>query len=162
MITVTCKILDTERYLYSASAYFDGYYKPEWMDDPIVKQMVKDIDKSKVVSRNVIESPVLGQIPPQWLSGGVKGLILILKETYKREYSSQIFGDNCVPWLVKLGEMVDYTLMIEHPIMFIGDGKVSAKGAEGEKLLTRKDIAYYYFAHKHEREANNEYYSSEY
>ena len=42
--------------------------------------MILDIDKSKVISANCIESPILGQITPRLLSGGVKALILMYKE----------------------------------------------------------------------------------
>lgn len=45
--------------------------------------MIKDVDKSEVVSDECIISPVLGQIPPERLSGGVKTLLLILNEPDK-------------------------------------------------------------------------------
>ena len=38
------------------------------------------VDGSKVISANAIESPVLGVIAPERLSGGVKALILMYKE----------------------------------------------------------------------------------
>ena len=41
--------------------------------------MIRDIDKSTVISAHVIESPVLGGITPKDLSGGVKTLILIAR-----------------------------------------------------------------------------------
>lgn len=56
--------------------YFNNTYREEWLDNELVKRMVKDIDRSEVVSRHCINSPVLGQIAPERLSGGVKGLIL--------------------------------------------------------------------------------------
>lgn len=46
------------------------------MSDPVVKQMVLDIDNSEVISNGAIKSPVLGIISPTALSGGVKALIL--------------------------------------------------------------------------------------
>ncbi|WP_405755292.1 DUF4869 domain-containing protein [Anaerovibrio slackiae] len=39
--------------------------------------MIFDVDKSKVIGANLIESPVLGPIPPERLSGGVKTLLLM-------------------------------------------------------------------------------------
>ena len=105
MITISVNPIKPELFLHSATKYFDAVYEPEWFDDQLVK----------VVSRNVIESPVLGQIPPQWLSGGVKGLILILKYPKKLEYSSCIFGGNCAKWICKLGDIIDYTLIMQHP-----------------------------------------------
>ena len=97
----------------SVDATFDSVYKPEWFDDDLVKDMVLDIDNSNVISRNVIESPILGQIPPQWLSGGVKGLILLLKY-YPEDAKEMIkpdlalFGNNCMRWLGKITEKRDF------------------------------------------------------
>lgn len=44
-----------------------------------VKEMIRAVDKSEVLSSHAIESPVLGIIPTTRLSGGVKALILIYK-----------------------------------------------------------------------------------
>ena len=62
-----------------ASDYFDLNWEDEWIIDPFVKEMIKDVDKSEVIGPHLIESPVLGPIPPTTLSGGVKVLILMLK-----------------------------------------------------------------------------------
>ena len=42
-----------------------------------MKKMVQDVDQSIVLDSGVIDSPVLGKIPPTGLSGGVKTLILV-------------------------------------------------------------------------------------
>ena len=47
------------------------------------KQIVREVDDSEVLSSECIQSPVLGQIPPERLSGGVKTLLLILNEPEK-------------------------------------------------------------------------------
>lgn len=49
----------------------------------LAKEMIFDIDKSTVLDSAVIRSPILGNIPPTSLSGGVKTLILIQNETDK-------------------------------------------------------------------------------
>lgn len=73
--------------------YFVAEYYDEWFDDPIVKQMVKDIDKSEVYGANNIISPVLGPINCMQLSTGVKNLIIAYKtdEVIDASYC----GDNC-------------------------------------------------------------------
>lgn len=144
MITISVNPIKPELFLHSATKYFDDVYEPEWFDDQLVKEMVLDIDKSVVVSRNVIESPVLGQIPPQWLSGGVKGLILILKYPKKLEYSSCIFGGNCAKWICKLGDIIDYTLIMQHPFELYGDGPLNAIGVNGEDIKTPNEAFFYY------------------
>jgi hypothetical protein len=101
--------------------YFDNAWKEDWMIDPLTKEMVRDIDKSEVVGPHLIESPFLGPIPPAYLSGGVKGLILAAFSDEVREFSSIIFGDNCTEWLLKLGEAKDFTIIMDHFLVFPGD-----------------------------------------
>lgn len=55
--------------------------------------MILDVDKSSVISAHVIESPVLGAITPKVLSGGVKVLILMLKDN-SFVYNLSNCGDN--------------------------------------------------------------------
>ncbi len=59
----------TEDTVELVESVFDNNYEEEWFDDPLVKEMVLDVDKSEVLSPYCIQSPVLGQIPPTGLSG---------------------------------------------------------------------------------------------
>lgn len=87
-------------------AYFRNVYDTEWFDDDIVKKIVKDIDGSTVLSQYCIQSKVLGQIPPDLISGGAKACILLLKDD-----SSLIdliaCGSNCECWLSRIFSMKD-------------------------------------------------------
>lgn len=67
---------DKEDTIFYPPTYFDNTYEDEWITDPLSVEMIKDIDKSVVVSSHLIDSPVLGPIPPVNLSGGVKTLSL--------------------------------------------------------------------------------------
>lgn len=80
--------------------YFQFNWEAEWFKDPLVQEMVLDIDDSRVLSPYCIESPVLGQIPPDMLSGGVKALILMLKVP---DIVIDLIscGDNCSKWIAK-------------------------------------------------------------
>ncbi len=71
---------DVKNSIYNTNVYFKNSYEPEWIDAELAKKMIKDIDDSEVLSGECINSPVLGQIPPERLSGGVKTLLLILNE----------------------------------------------------------------------------------
>lgn len=84
-------------------ADFGGLFLEEWLDDPLVQEMIEDIDKSKVLSRHCIQSPMLGQIAPSYLSGGVKTLIMLLKSP---DYYVDIMvcGENCVKWFKNIAE----------------------------------------------------------
>lgn len=52
--------------------FFDNQYEPSWLMQELSKKMILDVDKSEVISEYCIMSPVLGQIPPQTLSGELK------------------------------------------------------------------------------------------
>lgn len=85
----------------SVDIFFNHVFRYEWLDDPFVREMIKGIDNSIVLSNQCIQSPVLGQIPPEKLSGGVKTCIML----YKMDdfYTDLIVcGENCEPWLVKI------------------------------------------------------------
>lgn len=79
-------------------AFFRHTYSQSWFDDDVVKQMVKDVDSSEVVSSHCIISPVLGQIAPEYLSGGVKTLICLWKMD---DFLVDLItcGNNCCKWL---------------------------------------------------------------
>lgn len=81
-------------------------YDEAWFDDEIVRKMVQDIDNTVVQSRYCMLSPVLGQIPPAMLSGGVLGLILLYKtEWYYPDLIN--YGENCEGWLSWIFESRD-------------------------------------------------------
>ena len=61
---------DMKEAVYNTSAYFKYDYEDSWIVDPFVKEMIQDVDKSTVLDSGVIDSPVLGKIPPTGLSGG--------------------------------------------------------------------------------------------
>lgn len=97
-----------EDVIYDIDAYFESVLEDEWLLDPFVQDMIWDIDKSKVESVHKIESTVLGPIPPHYLSGGVKTLICLLKESdtgYLQDVTN--CGDNCAKWLQRIGEKKD-------------------------------------------------------
>lgn len=139
MVTFSLKPIDESKYRYSAKNYFNANYEEEWFDDPIVREMVKDVDQSTVVSGRLIDSEFLGPIPPCSLSGGVKGLILILKDPDIREFSSTIFGENCVPWIAKLSYKVDFTIVLNHALELIGDTPINAQWVDGTPLHTLRE-----------------------
>lgn len=100
--------------VYVADPYFDTYFKKEWLEDEFNKKMILDVDKSKVVAPNVIESPILGTIPPQWLSGGVKALICMNSDKNGFIFNGTNCGDNCAKWILKIAENKDLTITLHH------------------------------------------------
>lgn len=85
---------DMPQAIYNTAVYFKNVYEEEWITQPLVKEMILDVDKSVVLDGGVIDSPVMGKIPPVSLSGGVKTLILIANEPDK-VFNASTCGDNC-------------------------------------------------------------------
>ena len=110
-------------YLNDAPAYFDNVYEDEWLEDDLVKEMIRDVDHSEVLTPHIIESPVLGAITPRELSGGVKVLILMLKDD-SFIYNMSNCGNNCAKWVLKLAEKKDLTVFLRHIMRFEGEFEI--------------------------------------
>lgn len=130
--------------MFTVSKFFDLNYMDDWFDDETVRRMVLDVDKTEVINAYTALSPVLGNIPIERISGGVKGLIMILKDPDKRVYSSTIFGGNCVPWITKLSSIVDFTIVMEHSLEFNSNTPITAQTPDGVLLRTEWEVWNYY------------------
>lgn len=106
--------------------YFDNRYEDEWITEELSVQMIKDVDKSVVVSSRLIDSPVLGPISTRELSGGVKTLILMAFDDSGKIFNASACGDNCAKWILKIGESKDLTINLRH-IMNLGDENFQAR-----------------------------------
>lgn len=85
----------------------------------MVKEMIQDVDQSTVLDSGVIDSSVLGKIPPTGLSGGGKTLIFVKFEKDKI-FNASTCGDNCAKWLLKIAEKEERTINLHH-LMNFGD-----------------------------------------
>lgn len=94
---------DMPEAVYNTSVYFRNQYQDSWLTDPLSIEMIRDIDKSEVISAGRIESPVLGAISPEKLSGGVKTLLLMANDK-SRVFNASTCGDNCAHWILYLAE----------------------------------------------------------
>ena len=121
----------------SASVYFDFNFESEWLNDELNQKMIEDVDKSKVVATNVIESSVLGTIPPQWLSGGVKALICMNSDNSGVIFNLSNCGDNCAKWVYEISRHKDLTVTTHHTMSFRG-----VDGFQAEILNTGKIVDY--------------------
>lgn len=106
--------------IFNTSVYFKNVYEDKWIMDSFAKEMILDIDKSVVLGEAVIDSPVLGKIPPVSLSGGVKTLILMKNEP-DIIFNASTCGDNCAKWILKIAEEQDITINLRH-LMDFGRG----------------------------------------
>jgi len=108
---------DMPEVIFNTSVYFKNVYEDEWITEPMVQEMILDIDKSEVLDSGVIDSPIMGKIPATSLSGGVKTLILMKNEPQKI-FNASACGDNCSKWILKLAEKQDLTINLRHLMDF--------------------------------------------
>ena len=108
---------DVSNSVYNTNIYFKNSYEPEWLESEMAKEIIRDIDGSEVLSGECIHSPVLGQIPPERLSGGTKTLVLILNESEKI-FNASTCGDNCAKWILEIGKRKDITINLRHLMGF--------------------------------------------
>lgn len=116
---------DMPEAIYNTAVYFKNTYKDKWITDELSVEMIRDVDKSEVVSANLIESPVLGGISPLSLSGGVKTLMLV---RFDRDhvFNASTCGDNCAKWLLRIAEKRKVTVNLHH-VMDFGRGEFKVR-----------------------------------
>ena len=88
--------------------------------------MIKDVDKSEVISPHLIQSPVLGPISVKEISGGVKTLILMAFDQTGKVFNASACGDNCAKWILKIGTQKNLTINLRH-IMDFGEDDFEIK-----------------------------------
>lgn len=109
---------EMENAIYTPSIYFNNQYEEEWLETDFAKEMIRDVDHSEVVSGHLIESPVLGPIPPERLSGGVKTLLLMAYEESGVIFNASACGDNCAKWILAIASKKDLTINLHHIMDF--------------------------------------------
>lgn len=132
--------------IYNTALYFRNVYQDAWITDSMSREIILDVDKSTVVSANLIESPVLGPISPVMLSGGVKTLLLI-KHDKKQIFNASTCGDNCAKWILQFAEKRKLVINLHHVMDFGPDDfkiKVLNSGVIAHNMseLIRESIPY--------------------
>lgn len=125
---------DESNCVYNTNVYFKNTYEPEWFETELAKQIVREVDDSEVLSSECIQSPVLGQIPPERLSGGVNTLLLILNEPEKI-FNASTCGDNCAKWILEIGKREDVTINLRHMMDFGKDTVFEIKIKNGGEIV---------------------------
>ena len=108
---------DMPEAVYNTSVYFNYTYEDEWLTSDFAKEVIKKIDKSDVKGPHAVESPVLGVISPEKLSGGTKTLLLMANDPEK-VFNASTCGDNCAPFILKLAKKKDLTINLRHLMNF--------------------------------------------
>ncbi len=113
--------LESDKYIFNPDVYFNNSYEDEWITDPLSVQMIKDVDKSDVIGPKVIDSPFLGSIPVERLSGGVKTLILMNNDS-EHIFNASACGDNCAKWILHIADKKDLTIRLGYLMDFGKEG----------------------------------------
>lgn len=120
------RVAAPESLVYNTSIYFDNTYLDSWLEDPLCIRMIRSVDRSEVIGPHLIQSPVLGPIPPTSLSGGVKTLLLVRNDR-SRIFNASTCGDNCAWWLLRIASQAaragegDVTVNLFHHMHFSGN-----------------------------------------
>ncbi|MCD8119481.1 MAG: DUF4869 domain-containing protein [Lachnospiraceae bacterium] len=125
---------DRENVINHSAIYFNNTYEDEWLEDDFVKEMIRAVDRSEVVSPHLIESPVLGPIGPRNLSGGVKTLILMYEDN-EHIFNATNCGNNCAKWILEIARRKDLTICLQHNMDF-GKGEFEAVFLNNGKKVT--------------------------
>lgn len=114
--------------IYYPPLYFDVHYKLEWFDDPLVIEMIKDIDGTDVLNKTTMVHPIFGDIPVIKLSGSVKTLILLHMVGDRFIFDVSSCGDNCSPWLLKIAENAgEFTVHCGHMLRIPFDDRTRVR-----------------------------------
>lgn len=125
---------DVKNSIYNTNVYFKNTYESEWLESELAKKMIQDVDDSEVLGGECIKSPVLGQIPPERLSGGVKTLLLMLNEP-DRIFNASTCGDNCAKWILEIAKQKDLTINLRHMMNFGKDTDFEIKIKNGGEVV---------------------------
>ena len=128
---------DKENVIHGPS-WFRFNYRPEWFEDAFVQEMLKDIDKSEFVGGELIQSDVLGPIPPERLSGGLQTLISIYKKP-ELVFNATSCGENCAKWLLKIGEKQDVEVNLRYFMPFDGLDPFEIRVINEDKTVLNMD-----------------------
>lgn len=114
---------DMPKAIYNTEVYFKNTYEEEWLEDDFAKTVIKGVDKSTVLDKHLIQSPVLGMIPPLMLSGGTKTLLLI-KNCPDQIFNASTCGDNCAKYILQIAKKRDVTINLRHIMNFPNPFKI--------------------------------------
>ena len=93
---------NNEKALKSGDGYFDNWLDDDCLETEFAKEVVREIDKSELISKNLVQSPVIGAVPPKFLSGGAKSLLILRFSDVEMNITA--FGENCYPYIIKISK----------------------------------------------------------
>ena len=125
--------------------YFDMslYEEPNLVDNDFVREVLLDVEGTKVISNYVIDTKYIGIVSSEKISGGVKALLL-MKEHPELIMNASRCGDNCSKWIQRIGNEQDITITLNHMMEF-SDPFEAVCVNTGKKLNSVDDYENAYF-----------------
>lgn len=111
-VLVTKQVMEIEGYISNTSGYFNVEFEKEWLLDEFNIKALKKIDNVDIIANELLYNEIMGYIPPNFLSTGVK--TLILANTLGLKVNGDRMGDNCYPLLVELSKKKDVYIKLTH------------------------------------------------
>lgn len=108
---------DRDGAIYNTSMYFNNRYEGKWLLEDFSRRIIEDVDLSTVIDEHTIKSPVLGNITPEEISGGVKTVIL-MKHFPGIYFNGSNCGNNCAKWILELGRSQNCSMTLFHSMDF--------------------------------------------
>lgn len=97
--------------------FFELYKKPEWFSDPFVQEFLMAIDGTEVLFEEALKDYKGRGISTMMISTGCKTLCCVYFHPERIFYGS-LMGDNCMPFLLRIADKQDITLVFEHCVIF--------------------------------------------
>lgn len=94
--------------------YFQLKKKPEWFEDPFVREFLKVVDNTTVLFEEALKDYKGRGISPLMISTGCKTLCCIYFNTTGQIFYGSAMGNNCLPFLVRIAQKKDITIFLEH------------------------------------------------
>lgn len=117
MLNIWYGEIKSKRFIETPNAWFDAAADAEWILGNMEKEILRDIDKADVISENLIISDIRGALPPTYISGGSKALI-IAKNRPDKIVNATASGDNCAKWYLEIAKYQDITVRLSYLMRF--------------------------------------------
>ena len=94
---------------------FNMVYTGKNLLNPLYKNIVKDVDKSDIISENLVVSPILGEISPMFLSTGVKNCYIMMFDldlNNREAIDLNYMGDNVLKWLSEIYKFLSHDVYV--------------------------------------------------
>lgn len=111
-IFVDRECLTRKEYETRISICFDIEFEKTWLKDKFNQKVLKAIDNVDVIQDELLYNDIMGYLPPEHLSTGVKTLMLV--NSLDLKVDGDRMGDNCYPFLIELSTQKDIYIKLTH------------------------------------------------